>query len=310
MPFFARQKVILAKIEATYGVDPTPTGALNAILMQNVRINPMDGQDVSRDLDLPYFGAQQQFPTGMRVTLSGETELIGATALGTAPAWGVLARSCGMAQVLNAGVSVVYNPVSTGFESITLYFDYAGTRQVITGCRGTAKIVSNSQGIPKIQWDFTGRFAAPTDTAAAVPTLTSWQTPQIANKTNTPTFTINGFAAYLRDFELDLANDVVMRLMQNYEEVVITDSKAAIKAQIEAVALASLNPFSLANNQTSFGLNFVHGVGAGKVVTIAAPNCRLNRMSGYAEQDKIVEWPLAIMPLPTAGNDQFTITLT
>ena len=54
-----KTKIILAKTEVTYGVDPTPTGAANAVLCTDVSLNPMDGQDISRALELPYRGAAQ-----------------------------------------------------------------------------------------------------------------------------------------------------------------------------------------------------------------------------------------------------------
>jgi hypothetical protein len=310
MALSSKRKVILAKIEATYGLDSTPTGALNAILMTNVNVTPMEGQDVSRNLDLAYFGAEQELPSGLHGIITGSTELVGNATVGTAPAWGVLARMCALAQVVNAGVSVVYTPISSGFESGTIYFDYAGTRQMLTGVRGTGVLTSNSQGIPVIAWTLKGLWSKPVDLAPAVPTLTNFQAPQISNKANTPTFTMNGVSMLLRNFELDFANAVAVRLLQNFESIEVNDSNAMIKCQVEAVPLATIDPFLLANNQTAFALSLVHGVGAGKVVTIAAPNCRMKRPTGYAAQDNIVEWPLGVTPLPNAGNDQFSITLT
>lgn len=306
-----RIKTILLKIETSYGVDPTPTGAANAIQLSNVSLKPMDGQDVSRNLDRAFLGAQQQFPTGLMATLTGETELIGHATPGTLPGWGPLARISALAQVASPGVSVIYNPIAGPvFESGTVWFDVAGTRQVMLGCRATGMLKLNSQAIPVIAWTITGLWTQPVDQAPATPVLTAFQTPLIVNKANTPTFTINGVTCLLRNFELDLANQVTPRLLANSEEIVVSDSAGMISAQIEAVALATLNPFLLAKNQTSFAVNLVHGVGAGKIVTINAPTCRMMRPDGYAQEDNILEWPLRIIPLPNAGNDQFTITLT
>lgn len=306
-----RIKTILLKIESAYGTDPTPTGALNAIQLSNVSHNPMEGQDVSRNLDRAFLGAQQQFPTGLIATLTGETELIGHATPGTPPAWGPLARIAAMAQVAAPGVSVTYNPISGPvFESGTIWFDMGGTRQIMLGCRATGVVRLNTQAIPVIAWTITGLWTQPTDQAPAVPVLTAWQEPLIVNKANTPTFMINGVTCNFRNLELDLANQVTPRLLANYEEVVVTDSAGMISTQIEAVALATLNPFALAKAQTSFAVNLVHGVGAGKIVTINAPTCRMLRLQGYAQEDNIVEWPLRISPQPNAGNDQYTITLT
>ena len=53
-----------------------------------------------------------------------------------------------------------------------------------------------------------------------------------------------------------------------------------------------------------------HGTTAGKIVTITAPAAQMQRPQGVTEAQKIIEWPLRLKPLPTAGNDQFTLTLT
>ena len=81
-----KSKIILAKIEANYGVDPTPTGAANAMLMTQVSFSPMEGEDVSRDLEFPYLAAQGKIPVGLRCRLRGRVELVGSGTAGVAPA--------------------------------------------------------------------------------------------------------------------------------------------------------------------------------------------------------------------------------
>lgn len=311
MPGFeARLMTLLAKTEVTYAVDPVPTGGANAIMAKNIRFRPMEGKDVSRDIERPYLGAQQQFPTGLHAGITFETELVGNAAVGTAPAWGVLARACGLAQVLSAGVSATYNPVSENMESATLYFYGEDKLFKLRGTRGGATLKLNADQLPVIEWTMMGLWDQPSDVATAVPTFTPWNEPQVVNNTNTPTFTINGVSCTMRNFELALGNSVAFRSLVKNVEVRIGDRKEQVKTQVDAVALATLDPFTLARNQTAFAVNLVHGVGAGKVVTLNLPSCRLQRPDSSAAPDGIVEWPLTITPLPVAGNDQFTLTLT
>lgn len=311
MPGFeARLMTLLAKTEVTYAVDPVPTGGANAIMAKNIRFRPMEGKDVSRDIERPYLGAQQQFPTGLHAGITFETELVGNAAVGTAPAWGVLARACGLAQVLSAGVSATYNPISENMESATLYFYGEDKLFKLRGTRGGATLKLNADQLPVIEWTMMGLWDQPSDVATAVPTFTPWNEPQVVNDTNTPTFTINGVSCTMRNFELALGNSVAFRALVNYEEVRIGDRRESVRTQVDAVALATLDPFTLARNQTAFAVNLVHGVGAGKVVTLNLPSCRLQRPDSSASPDGIVEWPMTITPLPVAGNDQFTLTLT
>ena len=61
-PIYWRTKILLAKIESAYATDPTPSGAANAILATDIRLTPMDGADVSRELETPWLGAQGTIP--------------------------------------------------------------------------------------------------------------------------------------------------------------------------------------------------------------------------------------------------------
>lgn len=61
---------------------------------------------------------------------------------------------------------------------------------------------------------------------------------------------------------------------------------------------------------TPQALSLVHGVGAGRICTLSVPAAQVLRPTGVEEQDGIVEWPLKFQPLPTSGNDQYTLAFT
>ena len=79
---YHRNTAILAKIEATYGTDATPTEAANALLVSNVSINPLNAQNVSRDLIRPFLGGSEQLVGAANIELSFDVELAGAGAAG------------------------------------------------------------------------------------------------------------------------------------------------------------------------------------------------------------------------------------
>ena len=76
MPIKWKSKILLAKIETAYATDPTPTGAANAILATNVTFQPMEGQDVSRELELPWLAAQATIPAGLHSRISFRVEMV------------------------------------------------------------------------------------------------------------------------------------------------------------------------------------------------------------------------------------------
>lgn len=305
-----RNKIILAKPEATYGVDAAPTGAANAMLMTDVAFQPMEGEDVSRELLKPHHGNQGTLRAGLRAVLTGATELAGSGTAGTAPAWGALARACSLSEVITPGTSVVYAPVTDDPESATVYFWMDDTLQKLLGVRGTGVIDIPAQGIPRIRWTLTGLYQAPAAQAQATPTFTAWKKPLIATSVNTPEFKIGGTAHVLRAFELDLGNDVQPRLLIGRDEIWIADKAEKISATIEATALATFNPFAKAESSDPVALTITHGTAAGSIIKIDAPVCEVQRPGAAANNQGVVEWPLQFNPLPASGDDQFSITLT
>ena len=97
-----RKRTILAKIEGTYGTDPTPTGSANAILCRNLNVTPMETDQASRDLIRAYLGNYENLPAAIHAMVEFEVEIAGAGTAGTAPGYGPLLRACGFDENLNA----------------------------------------------------------------------------------------------------------------------------------------------------------------------------------------------------------------
>ncbi|MEM7668982.1 MAG: hypothetical protein AAF317_07485, partial [Pseudomonadota bacterium] len=157
MAIFWRDKLFLAAIESTYGNEEVPAGA-GAILAKEIRITPMEGKDIDRELELPYFGSQGTVPSELHAKVSFKIEVAPSGAAGTPPAWGPMLRGCGIAETISAGTSVTYNPITNDPESLTFHFVNGGTRYTMIGSRGTANIEFVAQDIPYWMLDFTGLF--------------------------------------------------------------------------------------------------------------------------------------------------------
>jgi tail tube protein len=309
-PIFYRLMVLLAKIESTYATDPTLTGAANAILAKNISINPMDGDDVSRDLIRAFLSNQGTIPTGLRVVIDFDTEIAGSGTPGIVPAWGILARACGCAEVIDDNTSVTYSPISELMESLYLKFWLGNTLHAIKGSRGTGKATLNAQGIPIIHWTITGLFIPPAEVARATPTLTAFQEPLLVTSVNTPVFTVNGVSLVMRNYSFDFGNKVDPRLLVGRESIQVTDRGEALDITCEAVPLTTFDPYALALARTLVAVNIIHGTAAGNIVAINAPAAQVKRPKGYQNNQGVAEWQLSLAPQPIRGNDQFSIVLT
>ena len=154
MALLLRKRLIVIETESTYGTDPTPTGA-DAVLVRDLSITPQSSDVVSRDLIRPYLGASQQLLANTRVECTFSVELAGSGTAGTAPQYGKALKACGLAETIVANTSVTYDPVSTGFESVTIHYNIDGVRHKMTGCRGSVAISANVGEIPTPDFSFT-----------------------------------------------------------------------------------------------------------------------------------------------------------
>lgn len=310
MARYWKRKAILAKIETTYGVDAVPTGALNAIMAIDVKLSPMEGQDLDRQLARPLFGAEPTIPVDLHAKLAFKVELAGSGTAGTAPAWGPLLRACAMAQVIVALTSVTYNPITAAQESASIYIYLDGSRYVLLGARGTAKLTIGASAIPYLEFELTGLFSQPTDVALPTIDVTAFKTPLAGTKANTPTFTLNAVALPLRALAFDLGNTVEGRYLIGLEEIQITDKAEKVEVTVEQPALATLNPFALAAAQTTMALTLLHGTVGGNKVQLNIPALQLLRPGAPENRQGVIEQTLQGTPLPVTGNDQFTLVLT
>lgn len=311
---FIDLQLMTAKIETVYGTDSAPTGAVNAILAQNVKWSPFEATEVQRQHARPVQGARPSMLVGKHAKVTFEVELKGSGTAGTPPAFGVFLRACKCAEVIVAATSVTYNPVSSGHESISIYFYVDGILFKMTGARGTWQLKLGVNSIPVIEFSMTGLFTQPSAVAVPAPTYGTQLSldPQVATSANTPTFSIGAYAAaVLRDYKFMAGNDVKPRFLIRLESVVIPASDERLEFQIAAVPLATFNPYAIAAAETKQAVSLVHGVGAGKIATLNIPNFQLLNPAGLESVDGVVEHPLRGKCLPgTAGNDQFTLAFT
>lgn len=305
-----KNRVIWAKIESTYGTDPTPTST-DSMITTGLERDVYAGNVVNIEVDEPVLGASEDVNTGPYTTIRFGIHLQGSGAAGTAPYWGVLMRGCGYSETVNAGTDVVYDPVSSSFESVTIYFNRDGERQVIVGARGTFSISMGVGNIPVINFTFTGLYARPT-TASMTLDKTAYVAPLPITKVNTPTLSVLGYSAKAENFNFNQNGNVVYRNVIGGEDVFFTDRNPSGDILIQAPALATKDIFADAeshNGVTTGAFQLVHGTAAGKIVTIDAPKVQLTSINEQSSDD-ILMYQMGMKFLNDSGDDDLSITLT
>lgn len=309
MTKLTRKRAVLAKIESTYGTDPTPTGSANAILVKNLEITPLAATTVARDLIRAYLGSDEELLADNHVECSFDVEIAGSGAAGTAPAYGPLLRACGLSETVDAGVDVVYAPISSSFESVSIYYNVDGILHKLTGSRGTVQIGLTAKQIPVFKFRFIGKYNAPTDTALPSCDYSDFVTPLVFNNTNSGSFSFFGVTSLvLSSLMLDVGNTVNYRALIGSEYAQLVDRRSVGEVNFEAPALSTFNTFTNALGSSTGALSILHGTSGGNKVQIDAPAVDVGNPS-YTDDNGVVMIKAPLSFVPASGNDEFTITV-
>jgi len=309
MSLLTNRRTILAKLETTYGTDAVPTGAANAMLIRNLTVTPLDASTVSLDRIRPYLGNSPTLLTETSVKLDFEVELAGSGSAGVAPKWAALLKACGFSETIVATTSVAYTPISVTFPSLTFYYNVDGVLHVATGARGTVELTIDVKAVPILHFVFTGLYTPPSDTASPTVDFSGFQLPLIPNTTNTPSFSLQGYAGILQTMNLNMTNDIELRTLIGAQSVNLVNRKPAGSFLIEAPTIAAKDFFEIARAGTLGDMTITHGIVAGNIVTIDCPSVSLQNPA-YSDSQGIQMLTIPYTAIPVTGNDEVTITLT
>lgn len=304
-----RKTVILAKVETQYGQDATPTVSANAILVKNVEVRPI-GEVVERDFIRSVL-SPLEFVRGMKEhELSFETEIKGTGSAGATPSWGwegELLRACGMDEDIEAGVDITYSPISTDFESCSIYVYKDGIFHKLLGCRGTFIIAGTVGQYLTARWTFRGLYASPTDSSPGAQTFSSIKPPLLFSAG----LTIASYPPVANAIEIALNNTLGRRTSINeatgLKEIMITGRKPGGSLDPETVTEAT-HPFWAdweAGNAKALNIGPL-GSTAGNKVTITAPKMQLEEVR-YGDREGILTYEIPIRLACNTGDDELVI---
>lgn len=314
-----RNTAILLKQEVTYGLDPAPTGAANALLVSNLSINPFNAQNVDRDIIRPFLGGSEQLVGSRYVTCGFDIELSGSGTVATAPAWGASLIACGFAETLTALVRADYTPISTGFKSATIYWHDDGLRHVATGCRGNVVFKLGINQRPVMSFSFTGLYSTPTIVTTPTVTLTGFKTPQVIIDANTGDIILGGTHAVgtaptitggnpfpSQGIEIDMGNKVDFNALLGGETVDITQRSVTAKVMFDLSATDEAAAYAAVESNLLTSIGLQHGTIANQKIMMLLPSVqRINPSKGETNGKRLVGFELRAVPV--MGDDEIRI---
>jgi hypothetical protein len=321
-PRYVRNSAILAKTETTYGTDPTPTGAANAILVSNLSITPLNAQNVNRDLIRGYFGASEQLVGNAHVEVKFDVELAGSGTAGTAPAYGPLLIGCGMAETATPTYHVVYDPISSGQKGTTIWYYVDGVKHVLNGARGNVEFKMGLGERPIMSFTFMGLDGGVTATGLPSQTLTAFKTPIAVTDSNTSDFTlgsaltlgsaipsISGGTVYPSEgMSVNFGNTLNYVPLLGGESIDIVNRETTGKVTLDLTAAQQATFHTDIKANTTTTATFLHGTTAGnKIILSALAVQRIN--PAYTDKNGRVMTDMDLRFLPSAGNDELKLVV-
>ena len=286
----AVEKLLLAKAEVTYGTDPVPTAAANAILTMGLEMLRYEGDRVERDVDRDLVGNNENINTNPHTNTSFSVEAAGSGTNDTPPAYGVLLQACGFDETIVAVTDVQYqlpelNSDLKVAESVTMY-DYRedGKVQKSVGVRGSVALEMGKGALPKFVFsNMLGDYQSPI--VGAMPTVsdwTNWKDPLPFTNANVPTFTVDSFSACIESFNIDFALEVVRRNLPGCNSTLLTDYNPGGQVVIQAPDIGTKDfwaPLESHEGTTLIPIAITIGTVAGGIVELSSSSVQLSNIT-------------------------------
>jgi hypothetical protein len=314
-----RNTAILVKLETTYGTDAGPSGAANALLVSNLSINPINAQNVDRAVIRPYLGNSEQLVGTRYKEMGFDVELVGSGTPGVAPAWGPLMRAIGFAETLTATTRVDYTPVSTGFESVSIYWYDDGVLHKALGARGTASMKLSVGEKPVLSFKFVGIDGGDSVANVGATTLDAWRVPQVVVDANSGDLIFGathavGIAPALaggtpfpsEGITVDFGIQTPFQALLGGESVPITDRKVTGSIRLEMTAAQEVAAMADVKGAVLTSIGLQHGTVAGDKVLVFMPSVqRTDPTKEDKDGNRMIGYKLNINP--KVGNDEIRI---
>ena len=298
--------VLLAKIEGSYGADPTPAVSANEVEVFGLTIKAINTKVERKPLRAslsPLANSKSKWLWDIQF----ETELKNSGTAGTPGRLSPLFQACGMLETDNTTVSDVYTPTNpTGSCTLWIYKD--GLLFKANGCRGDFEITCEAGKIPMVKWSFKGIYVTPIDAEMVSPTYETTK----GVVAESVSFAISGFEGHTRNYSIKMNNQIVERYSLNSANatvgVIIGSRAPTFKCQMEAELIATEGMITELEADTAVDFTVDHTGSAGNIVTITG--------TGKAQYDAVnVGDESGIMMFDIEGSlsgtdDELTITMT
>jgi hypothetical protein len=176
-------------------------------------------------------------------TTSGTTAItLGASSAQITPTWSSTLTLGDYWDILLLEPGIHYTPISTGFESVTIYMYMDGILHKVTGCMGTVVFNGEAGNFGTAQFTFTGQYIAPIDMSLPTGAVFESTIPQQIELAELGLQGSDDLCA--QSFSIDMQNQITPRDCINASD------------GFNGVRLTTRSPQGTVNPETTLAVNF------------------------------------------------------
>lgn len=308
----AAKGVILAKIQSGgIGVDPVPDPGTDALLVEDVKIEPVF-KTIEQNHFVPYMGAKQSIIIGETVKVSFKTKFRGSGTAGVAGKLDPFYRACNYTATPGSTptrIDYIPNSLLDSGELFTLYAYKDGTLRKILDCKTSKAILIAKAGDPgDIEWECTGIYDGLADIATPEPDFSA-ELAIVPPRFISAALTLDGDSIVIENLKVDFGPVVgrrpdanaatgILQYFQKNRTVTVN-----LDPEVVAVATRDWEAEMLAGSLLAFTATF--GASAGNKIVLTASQLQVMELKD-AEREGIWTQDLTLKAIPTsAGNDEF-----
>jgi hypothetical protein len=296
------QRLLLAKVEVTKGIEAVPTAALNAIKAVSTSVAHVP-RIIERPIVKQTMGNAEQIAGGDEsTTIEIVCELKGSGVAANPPEISPLLQACRMVETI--GVDVQYDPSSVTEKSATIYYYKDGMLWKMIGAVGTYSIEASIAAAPTITFSMSSTHTAPA--AVAVPAGAVYQATKPVD-VSTADIISDGATIAVTSFAVDAGNDVQEHQTTGSHAYSVANRAPTLTLTKDSINLPA--EWAAVTGGTNAVLSFKHNAVLGNIVWVDAPNGLRNSV-GYGERAEIDTLDVAYNLFESVGGSDDQIKLT
>lgn len=306
---FEQDTCVLAAVETEYGTDAAPIAAANAMRVK-ADLTLLDGDQEALEFDAGRGGSKGSIQRNKRITGSLTGYVAGSGAVDTPPAIAPLLQAAGLKATITTDEKVVYTPVSTDHDSVTLHVYRGKIKHPMVGARCNMEVNLGTSALPKFTFNnLIALFVDPSQAGAFQNCdYSAFTKPLKTDPVSITKMQLFGQNVNMADLVFRLGNTVVYRSVTNDESVQIVARMPQIEVNFEEPMLDDYNWWEKLSTFGSLAYQIGQDVvDAGNIFELAAPNLQLNSITPNVV-DGISHLRCVLDVVPTARDNDFEIT--